>query len=167
MTPSDRQRRALVTGASGYVGGRLVPELLDAGFAVRALARTTSRLRDAPWAADVEIVVGDVTDTERMGSALAGVDVAYYLVHSIGSGATFEDTDRRAAETFATAAAAAGVSRIVYLGGLTPEGEELSPTSAVATRSVASSSRPTCRPSFSRPPSSSAAGAPASRCCAT
>ena len=118
---------ALVTGASGYVGGRLVPELLRAGWSVRAMARTASRLRDYPWVGDVETVVADVTDPARVAEALAGVDVAYYLVHSIGSATEFEDTDRRAARTFARAAADAGVRRIVYLGGLTPQGELLSP----------------------------------------
>jgi uncharacterized protein YbjT (DUF2867 family) len=125
LAPSAR--RALVTGASGYVGGRLVPELLAAGWTVRALARSADRLRDAPWVGDVEVAVGDVTDGENLAAALEGVDVAYYLVHSIGSGSEFEDTDRAAAATFASACEQAGVGRIVYLGGLTPEAEELSP----------------------------------------
>jgi uncharacterized protein YbjT (DUF2867 family) len=119
--------RALVTGASGYIGGRLVPELLRAGWTVRAMARTPTRLRDAPWAGDVEVAVADVTDAEALAGALADVDVAYYLVHSIGGKPEFEEQDRTAALTFAGCAAAAGVRRIVYLGGLTPEGEELSP----------------------------------------
>ncbi|CAN5650778.1 SDR family oxidoreductase [soil metagenome] len=116
-----------MTGASGYVGGRLVPELLTAGWSVRAMARTKTRLRDFPWIDQVETAVADVSDRGALAPAMAGVDVAYYLVHSIGSGATFEDTDRRAAQTFADVAAETGVRRIVYLGGLTPEGEELSP----------------------------------------
>ncbi|MBA3369018.1 MAG: SDR family oxidoreductase [Geodermatophilaceae bacterium] len=118
---------ALVTGASGYVGGRLVPALLEAGCSVRAMARKATRLRDYPWAEDVEVVEGDVLDRDSLRAALEGVDVAYYLVHAIGSGANFEATDRRAAENFAAASRAAGVRRIVYLGGMTPEGEELSP----------------------------------------
>ena len=124
---ANDRRLALVTGASGYVGGRLVPELLRAGWSVRAMARTATRLRDFPWIGDVETAVADVSDGESLATALAGVDVAYYLVHSIGSGASFEDTDRAAAQSFAEAAAEAGVQRIVYLGGLSPEGEELSP----------------------------------------
>ena len=119
--------RALVTGASGYIGGRLVPPLLEAGWTVRAMARTTTRLRDAPWAGDVEVAVADVTDEEDLAGALADVDVAYYLVHSIGGQPEFEEQDRLAATTFAACAKTAGVRRIVYLGGLTPEGEELSP----------------------------------------
>jgi uncharacterized protein YbjT (DUF2867 family) len=117
----------LVTGASGYVGGRLVPELLKAGWTVRALTRNADRLRDAPWVGDVEVIVGDVSDGDSLAAALDGIDVAYYLVHSIGSGSEFEDTDRAAAASFAAACERAGVGRIVYLGGLIPAGEELSP----------------------------------------
>ncbi|MEV0318334.1 SDR family oxidoreductase [Streptomyces sp. NPDC050658] len=125
--PDDVRRqpqalRCLVTGASGYVGGRLVPELLDAGHQVRCLVRTPSKLRDHPWAPRVESVRGDVTDAESVGAALRGVDVAYYLVHALTAGPGFEETDRRAARIFAEQAHAAGVRRIVYLGGLTPHG---------------------------------------------
>jgi len=104
-----------------------VPRLLADGHRVRALTRSASRLRDLPWAGQVETVQGDVLEPVDVARALAGVDVAYYLVHSIGTGAEFEDTDRRAATVFAEQARAAGVRRIVYLGGLTPAGEELSP----------------------------------------
>ncbi|MFJ4777694.1 SDR family oxidoreductase [Streptomyces sp. NPDC088762] len=122
--------RCLVTGAGGYIGGRLVPELLDAGHRVRCLARTPAHLRDHPWAGRAEVVRGDVTDAASLRPALRGVDVAYYLVHSLASGRDFEETDRRAATTFAAEARAAGVGRIVYLGGLTPRGvpeQDLSP----------------------------------------
>ncbi|MFI2259581.1 SDR family oxidoreductase [Streptomyces tubercidicus] len=121
---------ALVTGATGYIGGRLIPELLAAGYAVRALARTPEKLRDHPWAGQTEVLRGDVTDEDSVRTAMAGAEVAYYLVHALGSGRRFEDTDRRAAQIFARQARAAGVRRIVYLGGLTPEGipeQELSP----------------------------------------
>ncbi|MET9907677.1 SDR family oxidoreductase [Streptomyces sp. NPDC006476] len=120
----------LVTGATGYIGGRLVPELLAAGHRVRCLARSPGKLRDHPWAGRVEVVRGDVTDADSIAAALRGVDVAYYLVHALGTGEDFEETDRRAARLFGEAARAAGVRRIVYLGGLTPSGvaeQELSP----------------------------------------
>ncbi|OIJ63496.1 SDR family oxidoreductase [Streptomyces mangrovisoli] len=125
-----RPLRCLVTGATGYIGGRLVPELLDAGHRVRCLARSPERLRDHPWTGDAEVVRGDVTDAASLGAALEDVDVAYYLVHALGSGPDFEETDRRAARIFAERARAAGVRRIVYLGGLTPAGvpaDRLSP----------------------------------------
>lgn len=130
-TGDDRSGlRCLVTGATGYIGGRLVPELLEAGHRVRCLARTPKKLRDLPWADQVEVAQGDVTDPESLGAAMRDTDVAYYLVHALGSGAGFEETDRRAARVFGEQARAAGVRRIVYLGGLTPAGvpeRELSP----------------------------------------
>ncbi|MCX5387192.1 SDR family oxidoreductase [Streptomyces sp. NBC_00083] len=110
----------LVTGATGYIGGRLVPQLLKAGHRVRCLARSPEKLRDQPWADRVEVVRGDVTDPESVAGALRGTDIAYYLVHALGTGSGFEKTDRDAARTFAAGAADAGVRRIVYLGGLTP-----------------------------------------------
>ncbi|MEU2432130.1 SDR family oxidoreductase [Streptomyces sp. NPDC007861] len=125
-----RQARCLVTGATGYIGGRLVPELLDAGHRVRCMARTPEKLRDHPWAGRVEAVRGDVTDADSLGAALRDIDVAYYLVHALRGGPGFEETDRHAAREFAERARAAGVRRIVYLGGLTPAGasaSELSP----------------------------------------
>src|SRR6476469_10991492 len=108
----------LVTGASGYIGGRLVPELLSAGYAVRCMARDPGKLSDRPWSDDVEIAVADVMDASAVRRALEGVDVAYYLIHSRGTDASFEQRDRDAAQTFAAAAKAAGVRRIVYLGGI-------------------------------------------------
>jgi uncharacterized protein YbjT (DUF2867 family) len=111
----------LVTGATGYIGGRLVPRLIESGHSVRCLSRTPRTLRDIPWAAQSEIVAGDLLDGRSTRAALDGVDVAYYLVHSLGS-PSFEDTDRRAAATFASNAAAAGVRRVVYLGGPVPTG---------------------------------------------
>ncbi|WP_152202585.1 SDR family oxidoreductase [Georgenia thermotolerans] len=118
---------ALVTGATGYIGGRLVPELLDAGYRVRAMARHPERLEGRDWRERVEVVAADATDPQDLDRALAGVDVAYYLIHALGAGATFEQRDRATARRFAVAAREAGVRRIVYLGGLHPAGEELSP----------------------------------------
>jgi uncharacterized protein YbjT (DUF2867 family) len=122
--------RCLVTGATGYIGGRLVPELLAAGHRVRCLARSPGKLRDHPWAGEAEVVRGDVTDPDSTAAAMRDTDVAYYLVHALGTGDGFEDTDRRAARLFGERARAAGVRRIVYLGGLTPAGvpeRDLSP----------------------------------------
>ncbi|MEU6852846.1 SDR family oxidoreductase [Actinacidiphila alni] len=122
--------RYLVTGATGYIGGRLAPVLLAGGGAVRCLVRDPARVRDQPWAGSVEPVTGDVTRPETLDPALQGVDVAYYLVHALGTGSGFERTDAQAARNFGRAAARAGVRRIVYLGGLTPYGvpaAELSP----------------------------------------
>lgn len=120
-------RTCLVTGATGYIGGRLVPELLAAGHRVRVMTRTPDRLRDRPWSDDVEVVRADALDADQVAAACAGADVVFYLVHALGGGAAFEDSDRRAARTMATAVRAAGVSRLVHLGALEPEGEELSP----------------------------------------
>ena len=117
----------LVTGATGYIGGRLVPRLLADGHRVRAMTRDAGRLRDVPWAGEVEIVEGDPLRPETLPAVLSGVTTAYYLIHSLGGTEEFEDADRRAATAFAAAASAADVSRMVYLGGLVPEGQELSP----------------------------------------
>jgi uncharacterized protein YbjT (DUF2867 family) len=120
--------RCLVTGASGYIGGRLVPELLTAGYTVRCMARDPGKLSDRPWSDDVEIAVADAMDEGAVRRALEHVDVAYYLIHSLGTDASFEQRDRTAAETFAAAAKAAGVQRIVYLGGIiSGQADELSP----------------------------------------
>jgi len=119
-------RRALVTGATGYIGGRLVPLLLDAGFEVTVLVRSPQKLTDVPWRDRVAVRVGDLGDADAVDAACAGIDVVYYLVHSMGSSGDFEQAEARAARTVASAAAAAGVSRIVYLGGLHPDTETLS-----------------------------------------
>jgi uncharacterized protein YbjT (DUF2867 family) len=111
----------LVTGATGYVGGRLVRRLTGEGRAVRALARDASRLERVEG---VEPVEGDLLGEERLERLLEDCSSAYYLVHSMeaASGNGFADRDRRAAERFGRAAAAAGVERIVYLGGIAPAG---------------------------------------------
>lgn len=107
--------RVLVTGATGFVGGRLVPVLLDRGHDVRVLVRDASRY-DPPDGVDV--FTGDLLDPGSFDPALADVDAAYYLVHSMGSKGDFAERDRRAADNFAQAASEAGVGRVVYLGGL-------------------------------------------------
>jgi uncharacterized protein YbjT (DUF2867 family) len=116
----------LVSGATGYVGGRLVATLERLGHRVRCLARRPQNLRDRV-ARETEVACGDVLDPASLGPAMSGVEVAYYLVHSMGSRAPFEEADRAAAENFARAAAAAGVRRIIYLGGLGDERAALSP----------------------------------------
>jgi uncharacterized protein YbjT (DUF2867 family) len=108
----------LMTGATGYVGGRLVPRLLAAGHVVRCMVRDPSRLQGRPWINQVDTVAGDVLDDATVAPALAGIDVAYYLVHSMGSGNDFHVRDARAARAFGEAARAAGVQRLVYLGAL-------------------------------------------------
>jgi uncharacterized protein YbjT (DUF2867 family) len=117
----------LVTGATGYIGGRLVPELLAAGHRVRVMTRSPERVRDHPWSDRVEIVRADAGQEDQVTAACTGTDVVYYLIHALGSGASFEATDRHTGAVMARAARAAGVRRLVYLGGLEPEGEDLSP----------------------------------------
>ncbi|MEB4210337.1 NAD(P)H-binding protein [Mycobacterium sp. 94-17] len=120
--------RALVTGATGYVGSRLVTALLDAEHQVAAATRNPARLNRFGWFGDVTPVKLDAADTESLAAAFAEcgpVDVAYYLVHAIGQPG-FRDADRAAAANFAEAARDAGVQRIVYLGGFVPADEDLS-----------------------------------------
>lgn len=114
----------LVTGATGYIGGRLVPALLDAGYRVRVAVREPRRVRDLPWADRVEVVRADVTEPATLPAAFDGVQIAYYLIHALGSGRSFEATDREAARSFGRAARTAGTARIVYLGGLVPDQPE-------------------------------------------
>ena len=118
MTTPSLPGTILVTGATGYIGGRLVPRLLERGWRVRCLARDPLRLADRPWRGAVEVVGGDVLDTDSLAPALDGVDTAYYLIHSLGVGEEFHERDLRAARTFGAAARSAGVQRIIYLGGL-------------------------------------------------
>jgi len=119
-------RRVLLTGATGYVGGRLLRALEDRGIRIRCLARNPAHLASRV-ASGTEVVAGDVASGAGLAAALSGIDTAYYLIHSMGSVAGFEEQDRRAARNFGAAARAAGIRRIVYLGGLADERRELSP----------------------------------------
>ena len=118
----------LVTGATGYIGGRLVPALLEAGHEVRCLVRTPTKLRGIDWAERVTVVQGSLEDDAAVREAMEGCAAAYFLVHSMGGSDDFAATDRRNARLFAEAAAdTPTMERIVYLGGLGEEGEDLSP----------------------------------------
>lgn len=114
----------LVTGATGYVGGRLIPQLLAAGHSVRVFVRDPARVAYRPWHAQVEIAVGDIFDRDSVARALEGIDCAYYLIHSMLTSG-FEELDRRAATTFASAAPST-LRKVIYLGGLLPSGEQRS-----------------------------------------
>jgi uncharacterized protein YbjT (DUF2867 family) len=116
----------LLTGATGYVGGRLLPRLVQEGYRVRCLAREPNHLRGR-ISAGVELAQGDVLDGPSLIGPMEKVDAAFYLVHSMGTPGSFETSDRLAAENFGTAARAAGVQRIIYLGGLAEQTSALSP----------------------------------------
>lgn len=127
--PNAESQLVFVTGATGYIGGRLVPRLLAAGHRVRCLARTPRKLDQRVWHNDpgVEVVQGDMSDAEKLADQMRGCRSAYYLVHSMeAGGASYAEHDRRLAELFARAATAAGVERIIYLGGLGEMGDRLS-----------------------------------------
>jgi uncharacterized protein YbjT (DUF2867 family) len=125
MTATSDQR-ILVTGATGYVGGRLVSRLLEAGYQVRCLVRDPSRLQGRAWLAQVEVAQGDVLRPETLAAALDGVNIAYYMIHSMKNSADFNERDLSAARNFGQAARLAGVERIIYLGGLTDPHQPLS-----------------------------------------
>jgi len=108
----------LVTGVTGYIGGRLVPVLLEAGYNVRVMVRDSIRLQGRSWIEQVDVVAGDVLQPDTLDAALEGIDVAYYLIHSMRSGEDFHERDIRAASNFGIAAERHGVKRIIYLGGL-------------------------------------------------
>ena len=119
--------RTLVTGVSGYVGAALVPRLRADGHAVRGFARSSERVAAAGVELD-DLVLGDITTGAGLAAALDGIDVAYYLIHSMeeAAGGAFAERERRSAATFAARRGATGLRRVVYLGGLVPAGAPLS-----------------------------------------
>lgn len=120
------QKRILVTGATGYIGGRLVTRLLEEGYWVRVLVRDAERLRGRVWSDRVEIVQGDVFDFGSLVPAMVDVDIAYYLVHSMAGSDHFEQRDIVAAQNFGRASHEANIQRIIYLGGLGDSEADLS-----------------------------------------
>jgi len=117
----------LVTGATGYVGGRLVTALLDQGYRVRVLVRNSSRISLHPWVNRVEVIDGDAEEPMVLTKALQGVDIAYYLIHSLMMKENFEESEADLAQKFADSAEAERVGRIVYLGGIVNDPKSLSP----------------------------------------
>lgn len=129
VQPDPPPLRVLVTGATGYVGGRLVPRLLQAGFAVRCIVRTPAKLRDRAWFTHphAEVVQGDLSDAAELRNQIQGCTAAYFLIHSMLSASReYADRDREMALRFAAAAEQAGLERIIYLGGLGELGDGLS-----------------------------------------
>ena len=127
LPPDDPSQPILVTGVTGYVGGRLTGKLVERGLNVRVLVRESAeRIEGRGWEDAVDVVVGDVSSKEDLARALAGVGTAYYLVHSMRVGDDYDKRDARYARNFAEAAEAAGVTRIVYLGGLGRDDDDLS-----------------------------------------
>lgn len=116
----------LVTGATGYIGGRLVPHLTQAGYKTRVMVRDENRIKGRSWLKDVEVVKGDVFDLETLGFALQGVHTAFYLIHSMSGAGNFHQRDLQAASNFGQVAKRANVKRIIYLGGLGHSASNLS-----------------------------------------
>ncbi|MDX9755206.1 MAG: NAD(P)H-binding protein, partial [bacterium] len=116
----------LLTGVTGYIGGRLLPVLVQNGVRVRCMARNPAYLAHQVGA-NIEVVAGDVMNPVSLAEAMRGVHTAYYLIHSMSGAPNFEESDRTAARNFVRAAAQAGVKRIIYLGGLGNPEDDLSP----------------------------------------
>lgn len=125
----NKSQKILVLGATGYVGGRLVPKLLEAGYHVRATGRSIDKLKSRYWAghSGVELAAVDIHDPQSLRAALRGMDIVFYLVHSMNpQNKDFEAADRQAAENMARLAPDCGVKRVIYLGGLGEDHKDLS-----------------------------------------
>jgi len=126
LVENKKDRLILVTGATGYIGGRLVPRLLELGYHIRCLVRDPAPLQRYAWRSAVEIFAGDVLQPDTLVLAMQGVSAAYYLIHSMSAGSDFHQLDLIAAHNFGTAAQSAGVERIIFLGGLAETTSNLS-----------------------------------------
>jgi uncharacterized protein YbjT (DUF2867 family) len=123
MTPN----LILVTGATGYIASRLIPQLLDRGYQIRALARQPQRLKNKNWFPQVSVIQGDVMEPSTLDPAFKDVDIAYYLIHNMASGHGYTERELEGARNFAFAAEAAGVQHVIYLGGLADEEQHIAP----------------------------------------
>ena len=127
MSSNSKTEKILVTGATGYIGGRLIPKLLEIGADIRVLARDATRLESRNWIDRVEIFEADVFDPKRLGDAMEGISRAYYFIHSMNAHSdAFDERDIVAAKNFGKAAKEKGVKQIIYLGGLGDPRDQLS-----------------------------------------
>lgn len=117
----------LVTGATGYIAGKLIPRLLDEGYRVRCMVRNASKMKHHPWVDQVEMVAADITQPDTLPAALQQVDTAYYLIHNMSSGHGYQRIELEGAENFARAAAQAEIKHIIYLGGLADPHAKIAP----------------------------------------
>ena len=121
------EKPILVTGATGYIAGRLIPRLLDSGYKVRAIARNPLRLKGRAWFNEIDIIQADVTSLKSLTHALDGVHTAYYLIHNMSHGHGYTTLELDSARAFASAAEEAGVEHIIYLGGLADPEQHIAP----------------------------------------
>ncbi len=124
---SNSSKLILVTGATGYIASRLIPQLLTRSYRIRALARQPQRLKNKSWFPQVEVIQGDVMEPSTLDPVFKDVDIAYYLIHNMSSGHGYTERELEGARNFARAAESAGVQHIIYLGGLADEEQHIAP----------------------------------------